>query len=92
VLFGLARSLGPLGGSRKGLGLATTKMRFSPAHDLGSTLSNRFHGVPDLADERPLRCKTGLSESERQGLGSRIEGVRTSGSVVLGTTILILGR
>jgi hypothetical protein len=89
VLSGLPRFLGPLGGSRKGLRL---KMRFSPAHDLGSTLSNRSHGVPDLAGKSPLRCKTGLSESEHQDPGSRAEGVQTSGSAVLGTTVLILGR
>jgi hypothetical protein len=56
VLTGLPRSLGPLGGSHKGLGLASMKTRFSPAHDLGSKLSNRSHGVPDLAGESPLRC------------------------------------
>jgi hypothetical protein len=92
VLSGLPRSPGPLGGSRKGLGLATIKTRFSPAHDLGLTLSNRSHGVADLTDESPLRCKTRLSESERQDPSSRMEGVRTSGSVVLGTMVLILGR
>jgi hypothetical protein len=56
VLTGLWRSLGLLGGSRKGLEQASTKMRFSPTHDLGSTLSNRSHRVPDLAGESPLRC------------------------------------
>jgi hypothetical protein len=56
VLTRLPRSLGPLGGSRKGLGLDSTKMRFSPTHDLGLTLSNRSHGVTDLAGESPLRC------------------------------------
>ena len=32
--------LGPLGGSCKEFGLATTKTGFSPAHDLESALSN----------------------------------------------------
>jgi hypothetical protein len=56
VLPELPRSLDPLGGSCNELGLATIEMRFNPAHDLESTLSNRSHGVPNLAGEGPLRC------------------------------------
>jgi hypothetical protein len=56
VLPGLPRFLGPLEGSRNGLGLATIKTRCSPADDLESMLSNRSHGVLDLAGESPLRC------------------------------------
>jgi hypothetical protein len=56
VLLELPRSLGPLGGSRNELGLATIEMRFNPAHDLESSFSNRPHGVPDLASEGSLRC------------------------------------
>jgi hypothetical protein len=73
VLTGLPRSLGPLGGSRKGLGLASMKMRFSPAHDLGSTLSNRSHGVPDLAGESPLRFLV------NQSTGAYAQGSKGSG-------------
>jgi hypothetical protein len=56
VLLVLPRSLGPLGGSRDELGLATIEPRYNPAHDLESLLSNRTHGVPDLAGEGPLSC------------------------------------
>jgi hypothetical protein len=55
VLSRLLRSLGPLGGSRNGLGLATIRTRSSPTHDLESMLSNHSHGVPDLAGKSPLR-------------------------------------
>jgi hypothetical protein len=73
LLPGLPRYLGPLGGSRNGLGLATMKMRFSPAHDLRSMLSNRSHGVPDLAGESPLRSLG------NQSTGALVQGLRGSG-------------
>jgi hypothetical protein len=60
VLSGLSRSLGPLGGSRDGSGLATIKPRCDPAHDLELVLSNLSHGVPDLASEGSLRCLVNL--------------------------------
>jgi hypothetical protein len=76
VLLDLPRSLGPLGGSRNEIGLATMKTRFNPSHDLELMLSNRSHEVPDLASEGSLRCLANQStKAWVQGLkGSRLPG------------------
>jgi hypothetical protein len=78
VLLGLPSSLGPLGGSHDGSGLATIKPRCDPAHDLESLLSNHTHRVPDLAGEGPLsRIVNQSTRTWVQGLkGSRFLGPR----------------
>jgi hypothetical protein len=70
---GLLRSLGPLGGSHNEMGLATVKTRFSPAHDLELTLSNRSHGVPNLASKGSLRCLA------NQSTKAWVQGLKGSG-------------
>jgi hypothetical protein len=76
VLLCLPRSFGPLGGSHDKLGLASIKLRSNPAHDLESSLSNRSHGVPDLAGEGLLSHVANQStRTWVQGLkGSRFPG------------------
>jgi hypothetical protein len=56
------------------------KTRLSPVHDLESTLSNRSHGVLDLAGKSPLRYKTGLRLKDRRGPDFRIRGSRYYGT------------